>query len=271
MDAIPTSIAKAWRRLRSLSDVLQYGIAFLAIAAIAVTIWYVAALVFFVFGIILVVASLSRAWEIHAADANTPFLLTYEPDITKNDCLQQRPDHGSHGDRQLRVRITNKSDEKLRNVRARLIRNDPDSHSDWLIIRHDSPPWVRSRHGEDVAVGDDIYFDIVYSDFSTDAMCFCYANDYLQTDQAIPKEVMPIVLQFRIEVHGDRPDLTRQVKPLCQDAELVVRSMTDFDLKLLNPSQAWESIPTIPRGEGSGMIGSGTVSSGSSHLLRRKL
>jgi hypothetical protein len=267
-----TLLAKAWRRLRSMPDVLQYGIAVLAIAAIAVTIWHLAALVFMIVGVILVVASLSHAWVIHAADAKTPFLITHEPDPTKNDCLQERPDYGLHGDRQLRVRVTNKSDEKLRNVRARLIRIDPDSQSDWLIIRHDSPPWARSRQGEDVAAGDDIYFDIAYSDFSTEGMCFCYANDYLQTDQAILKDEMPTTLRFRIEVHGDRSDLTRQVKPLCQDAELVVRSMTDFSLKLLDPGQAQEPIPLSSVRLESGAIGSGSgaVSSGSSHLLRRR-
>jgi hypothetical protein len=253
-------------------DVLQYGIAVLAIAAIAVTIWHLAALVFMIIGVILVVASMSHAWVIHAADAKTPFLITHEPDPTKNDCLQERPDHGTHGDRQLRVRVTNRSDEKLRNVRARLIRRDPDSHSDWLIIRHDSPPWVRSRQGEDVAVGDDIYFDIAYSDFSTEGMCFCYANDYLQADQAILTDEMPNILRFRIEVHGDRFDLTRQAKPLCQDAELVVRSMTDFSLKLLDPSQAQEPIPlsSLRFEQSTVSSGSGTVSSGSSHLLRRR-
>lgn len=268
MDAVLTLPAKAWHRLQSMPDVLQYGIAVLAIAAIAVTIWHLAALVFMIIGVIFVVASLSHAWAIHTADAKTPFLLTYEPDPTKNDCLQERPDHGSHGDRQLRVCVTNKSNEKLRNVRARLIRRDPDSHSDWLIIRHDSPPWVRSRQGEDVAAGDDIYFDIAYSDFSTWGICFCYANDYLQTDQAISRDAMPTILRFRIEVHGDRSDLTRQVEPLCQDAELVVRSMPDFRLKLLDPRQAQEPIP-LSSGSGAEGSGSGPVSSGSSHLLRR--
>lgn len=272
MGAVLALLAKAWRRLQSMPDVLQYGIAVLAIAAIAVTIWHLAALVFMIIGVILVVASMSHAWMIHAADAKTPFLVTHEPDPTKNDCLQERPDHGSHGDRQLRVRVTNKSDEKLRNVRARLIRRDPDGHSDWLIIRHDSPPWVRSRQGEDVAAGDDIYFDIAYSDFSTEGMCFCYANDYLQADQAILRDAMPTILRFRIEVHGDRFDLTRQVKPLCQDAELVVRSMTDFSLELLDPSQTQEPIPLSSVRFGSDAVGSGSgaVSSGSSHLLRRR-
>ncbi len=268
MGAALTLLSKAWRRLQTMPEVLQYGIAVLATAAITVTIWHLAALVFMIIGVILVVASLSHAWTIHTADAKTPFFLTYEPDPTKNDCLQERPDHGSHGDRQFRVRVTNKSDEKLRNVRARLIRRDPDSHSDWLIIRHDSPPWIRSRQGEDVAACDDIYFDIVYSDFSTEGICFCYANDYLQADQAILRDAMPTILRFRIEVHGDRFDLTRQVKPLCQDAELVIRSMTDFSLKLLDPSQAHEPVPPSS-GSGAADPGPGAVSSGSSHLLRR--
>jgi hypothetical protein len=268
MGGVPSLLSKAWRRLQSMPDVIQYGIAVLAIAAIIVAIWHLAALVFMIIGVILVGASLSHAWAIHAADAKTPFLLTYEPDPTKNDCLQERPNYGSHGDRQIRVRVTNKSDEKLRNVRTRLIRRDPNSHSDWLIIRHDNPPWVRSRQGEDVAACDDIYFDIVYSDFSTEGICFCYANDYLQADQAILRDAMPTILRFRIEVHGDRSDLTRQVKPLCQDVELVIRSMTDFSLRLLDPSQANKPNP-LSSGSDAVDPGSGAVSSGSSHLLRR--
>jgi len=140
--------------------------------------------------------------------------LTVVFDPSDAACVQDRRDHPTQPDFQLRLRATNTGRVALTEVRCRLKAR----HDTYGRIRYDdTPPYDRSHNGITLQPGASDYFDIAFCHFDQPQMVLQYANAYLLHEQTInqtPKTTdTPVEVTFEARREDTKewiPTITRR-------------------------------------------------------------
>ena len=137
--------------------------------------------------------------------------LTVEFDANDPACAQDRRDHPTQPDFQLRLRATNTGAVALTNVRCRLKAR----HDTYARIRYDdNPPYDRSHRGIELQPGARDYFDIAFCHLRATQMVLQYANLYLLQEQTINRTPKTARTPVQVTFEARREDTNEWLPPI---------------------------------------------------------
>jgi hypothetical protein len=176
-----------------------------------------------VLGVVLCALAALLRWK---DSRDTPFCLFHDSgDWECNESVTEMS-------QQLRVAVTNTSPTGVQRVRVFLRAHSSDDRSHFLLLEHDNnPPGFVSRRGEDLAAGQQVYFDVAfarrdigkrYLSFADSAIMGLSERDLTPTrvifDLTVSGwtdfyDVEPLTKPFRLTVHKDGQLSLDEVEP----------------------------------------------------------